>query len=103
MNFGYGIRYLDDDHIIYVSPGVYRLIADKLLEKLDYFVLSYTRKQKPIDEIASDIIQELEKCAPGQPTLDMLKALIEEKDKSFVNPDLIVAPKQPERLTFLQI
>jgi len=97
-NFGYGIRYLDDDHIIYVSPGVYRLIADKLLEKLDYFVLSYTSNQKPIDEIAGDIIAELEKCTPGQPTMELIQELIESK-KPFVNPEFIMAPKQPERLT----
>jgi len=101
-NFGYGIRYLDDDYTIYVAPHIYRQIADKELGQLTYFVLSYTRKQKPIDEIAMDIILELEKCVSGPATMELIKGILEEKDKSFINPDVIVSPIQVTRLTGLQ-
>jgi len=97
-NFGYGIRYFDDDHTIYVSPPVYRLIAEKLLQTLDYLVLSYTRNQKPIDKIARDIMIELDNCPPGGFTTEMLGQLVN-KQKKFVNPDLIVSPVQPAGLT----
>jgi len=95
-NFGYGIRYLDDDYTIYVSPPVYRLIADKMLDRLTYFVLSYTRNQKPIDEIAGDIIAELKKCVVGQPTMELIEGILKEK-KLFTNPDVLASPKSPDR------
>jgi len=97
-NFGYGIRYFDDEHTIYVSTPVHQLIANQLLDKLTYFVLSYTRSQKPIDVVAQEIINELKRCVSGEATMDLVERILKEK-QVFVNPDVVASPVMPTNLT----
>jgi hypothetical protein len=89
--FPYGVHYFDNPKVIYVAPEVLEKIKNQELGVLSFFMLTYRENQKPIEEIAIEIVGELERCPTGPFELETIKEL-EEKARPFPNPDLVFNP-----------
>ena len=93
--FSAGIHYFDDDKNIYVAPEVLEGLKKQTLPQLRTFRLYYNRKDRPIEAIATEIINELKSCPPGAPTDAFITEWEDRKTAEgtlHLTPDIVVNP-----------
>jgi hypothetical protein len=73
-----GIKYFDDDTRIFVAPEIQQKFLDKKLERLDFATLQYRKEDKPIQEIAIEIVEECKRCGIGELRLDALDGMFKQ-------------------------
>lgn len=92
--FSAGIHYFNDDEHIYVSPSILQRLRNGGLSDLRIFRLVYERDQKPIEEIALEIVNEMKQIPPGSPSADLVEQKIAEANLS-PNPKWTLNPHVP--------
>ena len=60
-----GLKYFDDDSVVYVSPLIHEQFLNSALPSLDFVTLKYRRTDKHIEDVVKEIIYELQKCPDG--------------------------------------
>ena len=60
-----GLKYFDDDSVVYVSPLIHEQFLNSSLPSLDFVTLKYQRADRHIEDVVKEIIYELQKCPDG--------------------------------------
>ena len=59
------LMYFDDNTVMYMSPSIRKRVDEGEVFDATYYVLSYRKEDKPIDEVVTEIKEEIEKL-PGK-------------------------------------
>lgn len=70
-----GLKYFDDDSVVYVSPLIHEQFLNSALPSLDFVTLKYRRTDKHIEDVVKEIIYELQKCPDGTVESDGLNEM----------------------------
>jgi hypothetical protein len=83
-----GLKYFDNDKVVYVSPETHNSFLNKTLPFLDFVTLKYRSREKDIELIVEEIINELKKCPSGAVSSDGFNEMHQHHHEHQVSIDL---------------